>query len=55
MKLLYLLHVFLLTGSEVEHLIGVFDQDSSLSFGLGDIKGAGENGDLCLFNLLDLT
>ena len=41
----YFLHVLLLSSSKVQHIVGIFYQDSALRFRLGDINGVCENCD----------
>lgn len=49
------LHLLLLSLGEVEHLVGVLEEDSGLCLGLGDVETAGVDGNLHRGALLDDT
>lgn len=45
--------VFFLSPCKIEHLVGVFDEDCALGFGLGDVERGSEDGDLRSGDLFD--
>lgn len=50
-----LFEMLLLSGSEIEHFIGVLDQHSTLGLRLGNIKTASEYSHFSLLYALDGT
>lgn len=51
----HLLHVLLLATSEVEHVIGVFDEHGALCLCLCDVDRVREHSDLSLRDLLHIA
>ena len=48
-----LFNVFLLSAGKVEHLVGAFDEDGALGFGLGNVEGGREDGDFGFGDFFD--
>lgn len=49
------LHVLLFTAREVQHLVGIFDEDSALRLRLRSVDRVGKYGDFSLRDLLHIA